>query len=219
MPSPLSRSVVALALAVCAIAPDLYAKCAPKKIMRIVTRFDAPGVPADGFGRRPKTLYRLGETYGRMEEELNPETGLHLLIVVNGADIWMLNRADGSGQHAVDPGPTIGFRAPVAGTLISPYWDNFELGCEVPFMEAVKASKTAGESEGSTLYRHEAEGVTATLLVDRRGVPQRVTVTTEDGTSSFVYDAWEQLDSDDPAMFARPEGTFTEASPQEQEPR
>jgi len=66
------------ALLIClALPPVAGAACAPEKMVRIVTRDESPGVTAGSFRAQPKTLYRLGIRYGRVEELPNPATGLH----------------------------------------------------------------------------------------------------------------------------------------------
>ena len=185
---------------------DVLAKCSPHKTLRIVTRTDDPQLPAEHFARQPKTLYRLGEKYGRMEEKPNPETGLHLLVVVNEPDLWMVNLADKTGQHVVDAGPTFVFHAPVLGDIKSEYWNNFEYGCEVPFMRAAKPVRRTVNEAGNTVYEHTAEGITASLTASPEDIPRRMTITTDEGSFSFVYDVFEQLDNADTTLFTRPPG-------------
>lgn len=194
-------------------AGDAIAVCSPNKTLKVVTRIDAPEFPADHFARRPKTLYRLGEKYGRIEEELNPLTGLHLLIVVNEPDMWMVNRADKTGQHAVDPGPTYRFRAPALGAVKSDHWNSFEVGCEVPFMENVKGVRKTTDDTGTVRYEYEAEGVKASLLVGKNRIPQQLTVTTADDRYTVLYDVYEQSADADTTLFQKPEGiAFVEAN-------
>lgn len=205
------RALTVLALVVVAIvAPPLVAKCVPKHTLRIVMRYDAPEVPKDHFIRKPKTLYRSGQTLGRMEEEQNRETGIQLLVVVNGADLWMVNLLTKTGEHAIDPDPTPAFRAPIIGDMKSEYWNNFEFGCEVPFMEAAGATKT--KIDGGLLYEHSHDGATARLTVSERGLPKHVAVTKGDTEFSFLYDAYEQIIEPDATLFTKPAGVrFTES--------
>jgi hypothetical protein len=205
-------------LAACILALGLLlptpasARCAPKQTLRIVYSMDAPDLPKDHFFRQTRTLYRSGDQFGRMEERPNPETGLHLLIVVNGADIWMANRADKTGEHAIDPGPVVAFHAPLIGELKSEYWTNLEFGCEVAFMEAVKSVPRPVEGSDTHVYEHTAEGTTVQLFVGKSGLPERANVQTKDETFSFIYHAYEQITEPDPALFVRPIGIrFTEA--------
>jgi len=202
------RALALLFLILCS-APIALATCAPKYTLHIVTRIDAPDIPADHFIRKPKTLYRSGLLLARLEEEPNPETGLHLLLVVNGRDIWMANRMDHTGEHSLDPDPDPGFHALIVSDLESEYWKNFEFGCEVPFMEAVKAKKTA--TDDGFAYEHEHDGIAARLIVTKNGTPKSVRIKQDGQEMSFLYDTFEQITDADPKLFAKPEGiTFTE---------
>lgn len=126
----------AMALAGASEAPA--AECAPEKMVRIVMRQEIPAPPPDSFAAKSRTLYRHGAKLGRMEEQLNPQTGVKSLIVVNAPDVWMADLADKTGRHMKDPAPVPRFRAPILlGTegLPEPLL-SFEFGCEIAFMEA-----------------------------------------------------------------------------------
>src|SRR5712692_8286049 len=132
----------ALALAVglgFALVSDALASCAPPRMLRIVTTVESPGLPADHFAGQPKTLYRFGNAYGRVEEVLNRQTGLHLLVIVSEPDIWVINRVNMSGQHMVDRGPSLDFRAPIVPGAKSERWKDLEFGCEEDFMKKAGA--------------------------------------------------------------------------------
>jgi hypothetical protein len=103
-------------------------------VLKIVTAADFPDAPASAFASLPRTLYRLGERYARLEEALDKERNLHLLVVVNEPDVWMVNLADRTGRHAVDDGPPK-FHAPIVDNFASKFWRQFEFGCEEPFMK------------------------------------------------------------------------------------
>lgn len=75
-------------------------------LTRIVHRYILPGVPAEAFAAKPKTLYIGGDKYARVEEEPDPERHLHGLTICSEPDIWMINLDGHRGQHIVDPGPT-----------------------------------------------------------------------------------------------------------------
>jgi hypothetical protein len=199
-----------LVAAVVLFAFDARAKCAPKYVLRIVTAIEQPDLPADHFARVPKTLYRSGETMARLEEEKNPATGTHLLIVINEPDIWMVNRADMTGQHALDSGPTYVFHAPALGTIESKLWTNLELGCEVPFMKAV-GSEPKSLPNGGRVYEHSAEGVSVRLFVTNTDIPTRLEATGPDLDLAIVYKAFEQLRDAPRTLFEKPAGvTFEE---------
>lgn len=88
-------------------------QAAEPSMTRIVTRMISPSMPADAFAARPKTMYLAGKRYARLEEELDVQHGIHGLIVTSEPDSWMINLADKTARHFVDPGPTFVMRAPV----------------------------------------------------------------------------------------------------------
>lgn len=191
----MKRGAVAM-LAVLAVLPGApaVAKCSPKHVLKIV--FSVDGVQ--------QTLYRHGETRGRLENA-------HVLIVANEPDLWTINQDDKSAHHAVDDGPPV-FHALIVDETTSELWSNFEYGCEVPFMEAVGAKPEAVEGSKEKLYEHSAEGVTARLFVSEAGIPQRVEVVRKDDKFTVTYVKFEQLEKDDLSLFDKPAGvTFTDA--------
>jgi hypothetical protein len=197
------RIIVAVVLLIAT--HGVYAKCAPKYVLRIVVAAAEGDADTPAFALRPKTLYRSGERLGRVEEEKNPDTGLHLLVVFNEPDAWIVNRSDMTGQHSVDPGPSFLFRAPIVPILTSEYWKNFELGCEVPFMKAA-GSEAVPVDGGGRMFVHRAEGITARLFVDTKEIPTRVEVTGPDLDLAIVYHAFEELRDAPPDLFTKPAG-------------
>jgi hypothetical protein len=113
------------------------AACAPEKMVRIVSRDATPGIDPQSFPGLPKTLYRIGNGRGRVEEVPDPARGVHGLIVVNEPDGWIVNLHDRTGRHVVDPGPSLVFRAPIldGGELPAPLRE-LEFGCELAFVQA-----------------------------------------------------------------------------------
>jgi hypothetical protein len=63
----MNRLGFTLLLASLALAQD-----APKTMNRITVQLDGSEVPQNSFARKPKTIYRAGGTYCRVEEALNP---------------------------------------------------------------------------------------------------------------------------------------------------
>lgn len=205
----MKSSAVALAVLLCAL--PSYGDCAPKRILHVVMTMDDPKLADDDFARKPRTVYRLGEKYGIVEEGLDEARKLHLRVVVNEPDVWVVNLVDHSGRHIVDPGPTFIFRAPLFATLESKHWVQLEIGCEVPFMKAVHATAEALEG-GGTKYVHTAEEMTVTLYTGKNDLPKRVEVTSPKMTYAMNYTVYEMLDDDSPARFAKPQGVeFSEA--------
>jgi hypothetical protein len=186
----------AVALSVLVLAPaSLYAKCAPKHVLKIVV----------AVADHPRTIYRSGERMGRVEQET-------MLFVVNEPDIWVVNRNDMTGQHMIDEGPELVFGAPILDNIESKYWNNFEFGCEVPFMEAV-GSEPVPTEDGGRLYEHTAEGVTAKLFVHKNGLPRRVELSGKHTPIALDYRSFEELRDAPPDLFTKPTGVkFVEAN-------
>jgi len=205
----MKSSAAALALLLCAL--PSHGDCVPKRILHVVMAIDDPKLADDHFARQPRTVYRLGEKYGIIEESDDLERQLHLRIVVNEPDVWVTNLVDHTGQHIVDAGPTFIFRAPLFETLESKHWVQLEIGCEVPFMKAVHATTEAIEGGGAK-YVHTAEEMTVTLYTDKNDLPRRIEVRSPKMAYAIDYKVYEMLDDDSPARFAKPKGVeFVEA--------
>ncbi|HVR37691.1 MAG TPA: hypothetical protein VMU84_01245 [Thermoanaerobaculia bacterium] len=193
----MKRTLIAIAMLCAAAAAS--AKCAPKNVLKFIVSNDLPVSTT-------RTLYRQGEKFGRYELP-------GVLIIVSEPDLWVVNKVEKTGQHALDPDDSSVFHAVVLDDSESKYWNNFEFGCEVPFMHAVGAEPKDG------VYEHTAEGVTVRLTVAKSGIPQRIDVKTPKSSYSMIYHAWEELRDAPPDLFAKPEGiTFTEQSAEPDKP-
>jgi hypothetical protein len=130
-------------MALCLVAVSSDAQLTSNKMMKIVTRDTSPDTPSDSFGAKPKTLYRIGETYGRSEEMPDPDQRIHGLMVISEPKVWIINLWDRTGRFVIDPGPTYIFRAsiiPPEGTNQKPPLHDFELGREYEFLRGHKAA-------------------------------------------------------------------------------
>jgi hypothetical protein len=181
---------------------SLAGNCAPDLMLHAVTVARRPFVHSGPFAGQPKALYRIGNKYGRVEEAKNPNDGLHLLIVVSEPDVWVVNRTDMSGQHMVDRGPTLDFRAPVIANFKSSRWNGFEFGCEESFMKSVGA-KAMVDSSGNLNYTHEADGRKVTLHLSRDHYPLLAEISMPEGGYAIQYLTYEWLESD-LRLFTRP---------------
>ena len=187
------------------------AACAPERMVRIVTRVATPPAEPGSFGAAPKTLYRLGTKYGRVEELPNPATKLHLLIVVNEPDVWMVNRLDRTGRHIVDQGPTFNFRAAIFDKDgMPPILRSLELGCERAFLAANNAKPAGGAmfvSRRCELHTVTAADFRVTICLGAGKKPMRASIY-ERGTLLFdmEYDSYEDELAPNLKLFERPAG-------------
>src|ERR1700681_679643 len=98
---------VTLLLASLALAQDT-----PKTMNRITVQLDGSEVPQDNFARKPKTIYRAGSTYCRVEEAPDPEHNIRSLLIVNEPNAWMVNLATKAARHTVESWPDLQLPSP-----------------------------------------------------------------------------------------------------------
>lgn len=190
--------------------PAFAADCTPAQMVRIVYANSAPGIDPSSFAAQPKTLYRSGAKYGRIEERPDVPHRVHGLMVVHEPDVWMVNLLAKAGQHIVDPGPTFFFRAPLI-TGASPFFSGMEFGCEAAYMKSVgAAAPTQVTHEGRPAVSYEATQGTEriALLVDastRHPLRARFTRGTTEVATVRYLEYRDDLPLD-PGLFVRPVG-------------
>ena len=77
----------------------------PKSMTRIATRVVEPEPEPGSFAAQTKTCWRAGTKYARIAEAPDAQHHIHALIIIKEPNLWMINLADKSGRHVVDPGP------------------------------------------------------------------------------------------------------------------
>src|ERR1700733_8019187 len=85
----------------------------PTTMQKIVVRYESPDVDPNSYAAKPRTYYRAGDIYGRIEQSLNDTNGIQPLVVISAPDQWVINAFNHTGQHTLDTGiPSIA-RLPV----------------------------------------------------------------------------------------------------------
>lgn len=192
--------------------------CAPPTLTKVVTRLVFPVMPAGQWGAEPLVTYRQGALNMRTEEAPDPAQNLHLLIVMAAPDMWMVNRADRTGKHIVDPGPTFDVHAPiVTGPGVAKDFLPLEFGCEAAFARARGKPSGVRKVGGDDAEVHAVTvgAETVEVLLSKAGKPVEIGYY-RDGKAVQVirYDAWEDNLRADATLFARPEGyAMTEERP------
>jgi hypothetical protein len=208
-----------LLLASLALAQD-----APKTMNRITVQLDGPEVPQNSFARKPKTIYRAGSTFCRVEEAPDPEHNIRGLLIVNEPNAWMVNLATKTAQHIVDSGPTFNchlpiFTVPVPNT--SDAVDYAKVGLEFGYeLEYFKKMGAVRQDPGPVLQKQQ----TVAYSLDMGGTkfalftygpnefPMLVAHTVGSKGEMFWYSGYGQVPFD-PKLFAKPEGvTIAETS-------
>jgi len=209
----------ALLLASLALAQD-----APKTMNRITVQLDGSEVPQDSFARKPKTIYRAGNTYCRIEEAFDPEHNIRGLLIVNEPNAWIINLATKTAQHTIDPGPTFNCHPPVFSGPVPNAPDEvdysklrLEFGHELEYFKKMGAVR---QDPGPVLQKQQ----TIAYLFDISGTrfalftygpnefPLLVAHTVGNKGEMFWYSGYGQVPFD-PKLFSKPEGvTIAEAS-------
>src|SRR5215468_11065783 len=92
------------------------AEPAAPPMTKIVARLISPLVPSDSFAAKPKTLYRAGDSYARIEMEADTARGVQELVVISEPDLWVINLLDRTVKHELDKGPTYLVHCPILPT-------------------------------------------------------------------------------------------------------
>ena len=183
-------------------------------LIKIVFRNVTPGIGADSFAAKPRTLYQLGRHYQRVEELPNPDTGIHGLIVSNQRDTWMVNLASKTGKHIVDNGTSYDVYAPVVDDRSNSF-DGFYFGSEIRYMQnaGVKPLKVIVGERNLLQYEYMKGELTLRLMVSaEENVPYAAGLFEGGELRHMVrYDEYKVNLEPDPALFEKPSGiAYTE---------
>ena len=202
-------------LLACLLTSSLIAQQPPRTMVKMVVQLQSPDVPADSFAAKPKTIIRAGTQFCRVEEEPDPEHGIHGVMITNEPDAWMVNLESKSAQHMVDPGPTFNCRMPIFASLISdlPVEETkqigaLEFGYELEFFKSKGATGHPGgvlQTKETSAYKLNFGDSTVALFT--YGTPERPLAaawTHGEKHAIFWYSGYGDLDFD-PKLFAKPE--------------
>jgi hypothetical protein len=112
-----------------------------------IVQMSGGDIVAGSFSAKPKTFWRASNRYCRIDEEPDPEKGIHGRMLIKEPDAWLINLADNSAKHLLDHGPTFNCRLPIfafdpetsKGKL-----GELEIGRELAFFQANGAKSIEG---------------------------------------------------------------------------
>jgi hypothetical protein len=202
--------------AACLVCVTAFSQQLPKTMTKMVVQLQGPGVAADSFAAKPKTMYRAGTQYCRIEDQDDPVQKMHGLMIVNEPDAWMVNLEAHSGKHIVDPGPAYNCHLPIFGDLVSVIPEDeskemaaLEFGLEDEFFKARGATpQPGGVRQGQQTTAYIIELGESSVALFTYGTPERplaVAWTRGDKNEIFWYSGYGQIDFD-PKLFRKPEG-------------
>ncbi len=195
--------------------------CAPTKVLKIVTVDASPSTSKAELASQPKTLYRRGARYARIEELPDRQNRIHGLIIVAAPDSWMINLADRSARHMVDPDPEPVVKIPAFNPPDRTFpkeLSALELGCEDAFFSGYKSPYTELKRDGSVFYKQAVGfGDWKVVLVRRSkgGVPDMLFLFKDEQIRTVLkFISYEAIEKPDPLLFQKPDGlTTSEAGP------
>lgn len=181
----------------------------------LVVQLQSPDVPEGSFAAKPKTMFRAGTQFCRVEEQPDPEHRIHGVMIINEPDVWMVNLFAKSAKHFVDPGPTFNCRMPMfAGRLQdlpeaeSKRLGELEFGKEMEFFKSNGATPQPGmvlQTKQTILYRLQfGESIVALFTYGTPERPLAVAWSRGEKREIFWFSEYEQADFD-AKLFAKPE--------------
>ena len=176
-------------------------KAAAETMTKMVVRLSGPHIAAGSFPALPKTIYRAGESYARIEDPPDAKQKTEKLMIVAGRDAYSVNVIDKTGTHVTNAGATHDLGLPIVLPFDPKHklgkLDEIEFGTELEFFEQAGARKEAGpiiNAKPTDAYKLiTPEG--PALLVVRGGTEVPVTLTwpTADGKYQYEYITYEDL--------------------------
>ena len=207
------RSIFSFAVFVLAILGAGYcADDAPSKMTHLVAQMSGDGIAPDSFAAKPKLMWRASNRYCRMDEEPDPEHGIHGRLVVNEPDAWLVNLQDNTAQHMVDTGPTFNCKMPMFAfdkDALKTKVGELEFGRELDFFRSHGAKLVEGPklSFDANYYALPIEGARL-MLVERMDIhaPIRVILIRGDKQNTVKYLLWDDQVPFKGDLFAKPSG-------------
>jgi hypothetical protein len=193
----------------------------PDSMTKMVVRLMGPGIKPNSFSALPKTIYRAGPHYARLEDPPDARQGIQKLTIIAEPDAYSVNLIDKKGTHAIDQGNTNDLHLPIVLPFDPKHQlgklDRLEFGDEEDFFKEAGATPEAGptvNAKPTDALRLKLPTGSA-LLVMRAGTHDPVFLSwqTKDGTYKYEYIEYKDMPFD-PSLFTKPAGiTYKEMPP------
>jgi len=187
----------------------LGAQAAGDKMLFAEYRVVSADLPASSPEAQPRKIWRLGKEFLRFEDVPNPETKVHVLIIVDEPDIWVIDRNKGQGQHAIDPGPKYAVHFPILPREQSEKLKQLEFGSELRFFQDNGAKETASQTVDGVkckLYRLELDDRELTLFLKPDNLPLQIEVQSASVKYAVRFLRYDPNQNPDMSLFRLPPG-------------
>jgi len=193
----------------------------PDTMTKMVVRLMGPGIKPNSFSALPKTIYRAGPHYARIEDPPDARQKIQKLTIIAEPDAYSINLIDKKGTHAIDQGSANDLHLPVVLPFDPKHQldklDRLEFGDEEEFFKNAGATPEAGP----TINAKPTDALRLTiptgsaLLVLRSGTHEPVFLSwqTKEGTYKYEYIEYKDMPFDG-SLFKKPAGiTYREMLP------
>lgn len=185
----------------------------PATMTRMLVRLSGPGIKPNSHSALPRTIYRAGPHYARIEDPPDARQQVEKVTIIAEPDAYSFNLLDKTGTHAVDQGGANDLHLPIVLPFDAKHrltnLDRLEFGSEFEFFEQAGAVKESGpiiNAQPTDAYVLETASGPATLIVKAASeVPIRVSWRLPDGTYSYEYTKYEDVPFDR-QIFSPPAG-------------
>lgn len=198
--------IVSFFLGVAVLAPP--AAATDPTMTHMVFRFVAQGLDPDSFAATPREMWRVGSRYLRLQEQPDPDRGIHGLIISNAPDNWMIDLHAKEAMHAIDDGDEIDVSVPVFPNVGGEVVQALEFGGELDFFREQGAKDAGSGIIGGRRARAQmliVDGVQLTLYVGMDGRPWQVAINTGQREWAIRYEVYEAGLDPDWSLFEPPE--------------
>lgn len=206
---------VAIGLTLGAAAAVPPAVAAEQAMTHLVFRFVAEGLDPDSFAATRREMWRVGPTHFRLAEQPNPDAGVHILLIKNAPETWLVNLLAGEARHATYDGEDSEIQVPVFAGIGSETVQALEYGGELAYFRE-RGAKRAGS--GIIGGRHATalvlviDGIQLTLYIGDDGLPWQLAINTGSREWAIRYETYEAGLEPDWSLFQPPEDvTIVEA--------
>ena len=108
----------------------------PQHMLFVAYRYIGAGIEPDSFSGSERRVWRAGSHHLRLEEALDPISGLRLLMIVNTDDLWMINQSNLTGRHVREPKQAFQVTLPVFPGVSEPLLKALQIGDGAAFFAA-----------------------------------------------------------------------------------
>lgn len=171
----------------------------PSKMIHAIVQLTGTDIPEGSFAAKPKTFWQASNQYCRVDEEPDPEKSIHGRLVVNEPDAWLINMADNTAKHVLDPGPTFNCKLPIFALdpeMVKGKIGELEIGRELDYFRTNGANLIEGPKLSFETKAYELKIADSVLkLVERVDIHAPIMILLLRGDKMYTarYQLWEEV--------------------------